>query len=67
MTKSGPLRDQLARLLAWEDAHVGFEAAVAKLPPKLCGARPADLPYSPWQLVEHLRRTQHGRRYRRLA
>jgi hypothetical protein len=59
MTRAGPLRDQLARLLSWEDAHVGFEAAVAKLPPKLRGARPADLPYSPWQLVEHLRRTQH--------
>ena len=54
-----PLRDQLARLLAWEDAHVDFDAAVAKLPAKLRGVRPANLPYSPWQLVEHLRRTQH--------
>jgi len=53
------MRDHLVRLLAWEDAHVGFEAAVAKLPVKLRGARPAELPYSPWQLVEHLRRTQH--------
>jgi hypothetical protein len=58
MTRAGPLREQLARLLAWEDAHVEFAAAVAKLSPKLRGVRPANLPYSPWQLVEHLRRTQ---------
>ena len=59
MPQDDPLRDQLAGLLAWEDAHVSFDAAVANLPAKLRGARPAELPYSPWQLVEHLRRTQH--------
>jgi uncharacterized damage-inducible protein DinB len=59
MARNDPLRDHLARLLAWEDAHVNFDAAVAKLPARLRGARPADLPYSPWQLVEHLRRTQY--------
>ncbi len=59
MPQDDALRDQLARLLAWEDAHVSFDAAVANLPAKLRGARPAELPYSPWQLVEHLRRTQH--------
>ena len=53
-----PLREQLARVLAWEDAHTGFDAAVAELPVALRGARPAVLPYSPWRLVEHLRVTQ---------
>ena len=53
------LGDQLAKLLGWEDAHVGFDAAVADLPVALRGEQPADLPYSPWQLVEHLRITQH--------
>ena len=52
-------REQLARLLSWEDAHAGFEAAVADLPPADRGRQPAGLPYSPWQLVEHLRITQH--------
>jgi hypothetical protein len=52
------LREQLATLLSWEDAHVGFDAAVAALPPPLRGTAPAGLPYSPWQLVEHLRITQ---------
>jgi hypothetical protein len=53
------LREQLAKLLSWEDAHVSFDAAVADLPAGLRGSTPADLPYSPWQLVEHLRITQH--------
>jgi hypothetical protein len=59
MTRHDPLRDQLARVLAWEDAHQDFTAAVAKLPARLRGVRPAELPYSPWRLVEHLRITQH--------
>ncbi len=59
MSTDQAIREQLAKLLDWEDAHVGFEAAVADLPLKLRGAKPADLPYSPWQLVEHLRLTQH--------
>jgi hypothetical protein len=53
------LRDQLATMLAWEDAHVSFDAAVEGLPPKLRGTAPAGLPYSPWQLIEHLRLAQH--------
>jgi hypothetical protein len=52
------LREQLARMLSWEDAHVGFDAAVADLPDRLRGVAPAGLPYSPWQLLEHLRITQ---------
>ena len=58
MATVDPLREQLARVLAWEDAHAGFDAAVAELPAALRGTRPAGLPYSPWRLVEHLRITQ---------
>jgi hypothetical protein len=53
------VRDHLARLLSWEDAHATFDAAVAGLPDNLRGRAPAGLPYSPWQLVEHLRITQY--------
>jgi hypothetical protein len=53
------LREQLVKLLSWEDAHVGFDAAIADIPTKLRGNVPAGLPYSPWQLLEHLRITQH--------
>lgn len=59
MGTDGELRKQLAALLAWEDAHVGFDAAVEGIPPELRGRVPDGLPHSPWQLVEHLRRTQH--------
>ena len=53
------LREQLRRLLAWEDAHVGFDRAVADIPADLRGRQPAGVPYSAWQLLEHLRITQH--------
>lgn len=53
------VRDLLSRMLSWEDAHVGFEAAVDGIPAELQGIQPAELPYSPWQLLEHLRITQH--------
>jgi uncharacterized damage-inducible protein DinB len=54
-----PFREQIGRLLVWEEAHVGFDAAVADVPPEFQGRQPAGLPYSPWELLEHLRRTQH--------
>lgn len=52
------LRDQLSRLLDWEDAHAGLDAAVRDLPQDLRGRRPAGLPHSPWELLEHIRLTQ---------
>ena len=59
MAKSPALREQLARLLEWGEAHVGFDAVVSDLSLALQGKQPAGLPYSPWQLLEHLRITQH--------
>ena len=59
MSSDDGLRAQMSSLLAWEDAHVGFETAVADIPPDRRGAQPAGLPHSPWQILEHLRRTQH--------
>jgi uncharacterized damage-inducible protein DinB len=52
------LRAQLSRLLAWEESHVGFDKAVAGIPEDRRGTAPPGLPYSLWQLLEHLRRTQ---------
>jgi len=52
------LREHLRKLLAWGDAHAGFDRAVDGLAPKLRGVRPDGLPYSPWELLEHLRITQ---------
>ena len=53
------VRDLLQRMLSWEDAHAGFDAAVDGIPPELRGRQPEGLPYSAWQLLDHLRITQH--------
>ncbi|HMI31836.1 MAG TPA: DinB family protein [Candidatus Limnocylindrales bacterium] len=53
------LRAYVKKLLAWEDAHVGFDAAVAGIAPERRGSEPTGIPFSPWQLLEHLRLTQH--------
>ena len=51
-------RRQLADALDWQEAHATFDAAVADFPPELRGRVPSGLPYSGWQLLEHIRRTQ---------
>ena len=53
------LRTHLAKLLDWKEAHVGFDAAVEGMPADIRGRRPEGLPHSPWDLLEHLRITQH--------
>jgi DinB family protein len=59
MDREAALRDHLVRLLAWQDAHGTFEAAVGGVPPSHRERVPQGVPYSPWQLLEHLRITQH--------
>ena len=59
MNQDDILREQLTKLLDWQDAHVGFDAAVEGIPPTLQGVRPEGLPYSPWELLEHMRITQN--------
>jgi len=59
MTNDAALREQLRKLLDWQDAHVGFDRAVDGIPPDLRGQKPAGAPYSPWQLLEHLRLAQY--------
>jgi len=49
------LREHLRKLLDWEDAHVSFDKAVAKVPGKVRGTVPEGSPHSLWQLLEHLR------------
>ena len=51
------LRDHLVKLLDSE-AHVGFEKAIAGLPPGLRAVKPPNLPFSAWHLLEHLRIAQ---------
>lgn len=52
------LREHLARVLDWEEAHVGFDQAVDGIPPAMRGAHTAGFEHSPWQLLEHMRLAQ---------
>ena len=58
-TSIDALRELLGSLPDWQQAHVGFDAAIEGIPEHLHGTVPPGLPYSPWQLLEHLRITQH--------
>ena len=49
---------ELEATLEKGNAHATFEEAVKDIPHKLLGEIPDGLPYSLWQLVEHIRITQ---------
>lgn len=63
MTKGANARTSIAsvlgRALGWKDAHVNFDDAVEGLAVNLRGKRPAGMPHSPWEIVEHIRVAQH--------
>ncbi len=59
MTLDSAIRQHLVAVLSWKDAHVDFATAVAGIPPEARGARPTHVPYSAWQLIEHIRIAQH--------
>jgi hypothetical protein len=58
MNKDQALRDHVLFLLGGGGAHLKFADAVAHLPARQRGRRPAGLPYSPWELIEHMRLCQ---------
>src|SRR6185437_4863853 len=53
-----PLRKQLYELLQGGQAHATFDDAIKDFPAELRGKVPPNLPYSAWQLLEHMRITQ---------
>jgi hypothetical protein len=56
--KEKALREYLMNLLSGRGAHIDWKATFAGVPPKLRGVRPAGLPYSIWDLLEHMRIAQ---------
>src|SRR5580693_6004142 len=64
MKASSAAKDHIAVIKHLEEglnggsAHVSFEDAVRDIPHDLLGSIPAQLPYSIWQLAEHIRITQ---------
>jgi hypothetical protein len=55
---SAELVKELVALLEGGQAHAKFEDAVADFPVKLRGVVPEGLPYSAWQILEHIRIAQ---------
>jgi hypothetical protein len=53
------VRTQLAKALDWGEAHADFDKAVHGFPVRLRGRKVRGLPYTAWQLLEHLRIAQH--------
>ena len=52
------LRDQLLDLLSAGNAHVSFEDFIKGFPVETCGQRVESLPYTAWQVLEHMRIAQ---------
>lgn len=55
---SHAIRDFLLGLLGGAGAHARFEEAIADFPESAINGRPPNVPYTPWHLLEHIRRTQ---------
>ena len=49
---------ELIKLLEGGSAHAGFDEAIAGLSPETIGTKVNNLPYTIWQLVEHIRIAQ---------
>ena len=52
------LRTQLVKMLTGEQAHLSFADATAEFPADQINTKPANVPYTFWHLLEHLRITQ---------
>lgn len=52
------LRDHLLSVLRGGDAHINFDDFVAGFPAQRCGQRIEGLPYTAWQVLEHMRIAQ---------
>jgi hypothetical protein len=58
MTDDKALRQQIVKILDWQGAHIKFDAALAGFPPEHINSKVANIPFTPWQLLEHMRIAQ---------
>ena len=52
-------REQLLALLAGGNAHMPFDTVAAEMPASAINARPPHYNYTPYHLLEHMRRAQY--------
>ncbi|MCZ6489395.1 MAG: DinB family protein [Acidobacteria bacterium] len=58
MKNDRALRQHLLDLLRSRDAHLDFDRVIAGWPVRLRGGKPAGMPHTAWQLLEHMRIAQ---------
>ena len=56
--KDDSLRKHILYLLRDGGAHLSFDDFINRFPADLCDRRIDGLPYTPWQVLEHMRRAQ---------
>ena len=59
MSSDQSLRKQLVDSIRHAHAHITFQDTVKGFPQDKAGVRPAGMPHSGWELLEHLRIAQH--------
>ncbi|MBD1395773.1 DinB family protein [Pontibacter sp. JH31] len=59
MDKDQVLRDQLVKLLQGGQAYQPLEVYLSGISAEVAGKTAADLPYTIWQLIDHMRFTLH--------
>lgn len=59
MANDAALREHVIKLLEGGNAHATFDSAVKGFPAEKTGVRPKGLPYSGWELLEHMRIAQN--------
>jgi hypothetical protein len=58
MRTKDPVREQVLYLLKGGGAHATLDDVLKDFPAKLRGAKPDGVPYSAWELLEHMRTAQ---------
>jgi uncharacterized damage-inducible protein DinB len=53
------LREHVAALIEWEDAHAGLDQIAEGISVEQWGATATGFPHTLWQLLEHIRLAQH--------
>jgi hypothetical protein len=58
MNNDKALRDHILYQLGGGGAHMSLDDFIATFPPELCDRQVEGLPYTPWQILDHMRITQ---------
>lgn len=58
MNTDKALREHLLYVLGGGGAHIDFEAVVRDFPVEIINRRAENVPYTPWQILEHMRIAQ---------